>query len=251
MTVELEVLEASVKGLREMVEPLGADEIRASAYPAKWSVADVLSHLGSGAVISALRLDAALGGPEVEPQPIWDEWNAKDPEAAAADALRFDGALVERLRALSADERDQLSFAMGPMTFDYAGFIRLRVSEHVLHSWDIAAAFDPSATLLAAGAEMVLDALPMIARFGGKPTGAARQVSIRTTAPDRDYVIGIGGDAVSLATADANDVASPDLTLPAEALIRLVYGRLDPDHTPAVEGEEATLNALRATFTGV
>jgi hypothetical protein len=42
----------------------------------------------------------------------------------------------------------------------------------------------------------------------------------------------------------------PDLVLPAEAFIRLVYGRLDADHTPAVAGS-ADLDALRAAFPGV
>ncbi len=45
---------------------------------------------------------------------------------------------------------------------------------------------------------------------------------------------------------------APDTTrlhLPAEALIRLVYGRLDPEHTPAIEGD-ADLDALRRTFPG-
>ena len=42
-----------------------------------------------------------------------------------------------------------------------------------------------------------------------------------------------------------------DLTLPAEAFVRLVYGRLDPDHTPAFEGDPADLDTLRRTFPGV
>jgi hypothetical protein len=38
--------------------------------------------------------------------------------------------------------------------------------------------------------------------------------------------------------------------LPAEALIRLVYGRLDPDHTPAVKGDPDVLDRLRRVFPG-
>ena len=38
--------------------------------------------------------------------------------------------------------------------------------------------------------------------------------------------------------------------MPAEAFIRLVYGRLDPAHTPAVDGDAALLDQLRATFPG-
>jgi len=39
--------------------------------------------------------------------------------------------------------------------------------------------------------------------------------------------------------------------MPAEALLRLAYGRLDPAHTPAeVEADPADLNRLRAVFPG-
>jgi hypothetical protein len=44
-------------------------------------------------------------------------------------------------------------------------------------------------------------------------------------------------------------VDDPDLVLPAEALIRLVYGRLDPEHTPPVGGT-ADLDELRRVFPG-
>jgi hypothetical protein len=38
--------------------------------------------------------------------------------------------------------------------------------------------------------------------------------------------------------------------LPAEALLRLVYGRLDPDHTPAQVIGAGTLDELREVFPG-
>jgi hypothetical protein len=42
------------------------------------------------------------------------------------------------------------------------------------------------------------------------------------------------------------------LDLPAEAFVRLVYGRLDPDHTPdAVTATGVDLDLLRRTFPGV
>jgi hypothetical protein len=41
-----------------------------------------------------------------------------------------------------------------------------------------------------------------------------------------------------------------DLTLFAEAFVRLVYGRLDPVHTPPFDGDAALLDQLRAVFPG-
>jgi hypothetical protein len=44
----------------------------------------------------------------------------------------------------------------------------------------------------------------------------------------------------------------PVLRLPVAAFVRLVYGRLDPDHTPAsVVAEGVDLDDLRKAFPGV
>jgi hypothetical protein len=43
-----------------------------------------------------------------------------------------------------------------------------------------------------------------------------------------------------------------ELLLPTESFLRLVYGRLDPDHTPPLElTGPVTLDELRAVFPGV
>ena len=41
-----------------------------------------------------------------------------------------------------------------------------------------------------------------------------------------------------------------ELSLPAEAFIRLIYGRLDPAHTPRVEAAGVDLDELRLIFPG-
>jgi MDMPI C-terminal domain len=47
------------------------------------------------------------------------------------------------------------------------------------------------------------------------------------------------------------DVPVGELSMPAEALLRLAYGRLDPLHTPpSVTGEPADLERLRQVFPG-
>jgi hypothetical protein len=38
--------------------------------------------------------------------------------------------------------------------------------------------------------------------------------------------------------------------LPAEAFVRLVYGRLDPDHTPPLTSRQVDLDRLRRAFPG-
>jgi uncharacterized protein (TIGR03083 family) len=248
MADQFSVLSASVARLRDLVGTLGPDQLRAPAYPTEWTVADVLSHIGSGALLAAGRIDAGLGGPDQDPQPVWDEWNAKDPDAKAADALVADAALIERIEALNDDERGSLQVSLGPMKLDYAGFLTLRTSEHIVHSWDIAVTFDPTATLAADGVPIVLDVIPIIGGFIAKPTGSTREVRVHTTELDGQYLVSLTPDGVALAASDGS--APPDLELPAEAFVRLVYGRLDPDHTPDVKGAEGDLDELRRTFPG-
>jgi MDMPI C-terminal domain len=49
----------------------------------------------------------------------------------------------------------------------------------------------------------------------------------------------------------SGDAEIPHVTMPAEALLRLAYGRLDPDHTPSsVSGDAGVLDKLRAIFPG-
>jgi len=237
------VLDASVQRLADQVEPLTPQQVRQQAYPTEWTVADVLSHLGSGATIMRLRLDG-----EVDMQAIWDEWNAKDPDTQAADALGADDQLQHRLESLTAEDQDRMRFAMGPMELDLVTFLTLRLNEHSLHAWDVAVTLDAGATLPDDEAALVVDTLPMMTRFAGKPTGVERDISIRTVAPSRTFALALRPDGVTLTPGEAVD--APDLELPAEALVRLVSGRLDPEHTPAGLVGASHLDELRQVFPG-
>ena len=251
MTNSLDALRTSTARLRRIVEPLGPEQLSAQSYDAEWSVADVLSHLGSGAVIMHRRIDANLEGVEVAPDfanPIWDEWNAKSPEAKSADSLRADVALTDRFDSLTDEQRSRLVVSMGPVQFDFEHFVGARLNEHVLHTWDIEVAFEPNATVPAEAARFVVDNLAMIVQYTGKPTGAERDVHVRTVDPARRFTLSLGADGVAL-VADAGD-SVPDLELPAEAFARLVYGRLDAAHTPPFRGT-ADLDELRRVFPAV
>ena len=79
-------LAASVLRLRELVRVFDIDQLESASYPAGWTIADVLSHLGSSAVLMERRLEAALAReplPDDVAQPVWDEWNAKSRQPAA------------------------------------------------------------------------------------------------------------------------------------------------------------------------
>ncbi|MGF7235214.1 MAG: maleylpyruvate isomerase N-terminal domain-containing protein [Frankia sp.] len=242
----------SHENVRALVEPLSGEALRDPSYATEWTIAQVLSHLGSGAEIGRVVLDAAVAG---QPSPgqdtfiaIWDIWNAKTPDAQAADALVADRALVERYEALDDDQLQNVRISMGPMELDATAAIGLRLAEHAIHTWDIAVMLDPTATIAEVAVDQLIDGLGMIAGFAGKPIGTSADIHVTTTGPDRDFSL-TAGDAVALTAWDAK-TGQARLTLPAEAFIRLVYGRLDPAHTPSVKADGIQLDELRAVFPG-
>src|ERR1700733_10611163 len=92
--------------LQALVEPLGQDQLEQRSYASEWSIAQVLSHLGSGAEIFGLFLAAGLTGQDPPGReafgPIWEVWNAKSPQAQAADALRADAVTLARFESMDA-----------------------------------------------------------------------------------------------------------------------------------------------------
>jgi uncharacterized protein (TIGR03083 family) len=248
----IEALRHSSDNLRAKVQPLDAEQVRRQSYPSEWTIAQVLSHLGSGAQIFSLFLEAGLTGAPTPGQeafpPIWDVWNARSPEAQAAEALIADGDLVERFESLDAGQLESVRLQLFGMDLDITGLARMRLSEHAIHTWDIAVALDPAATVAADATDLLIDTLDQVAGRAGKPEGKLLKLSVSTTSPERHFLLETA-ENVTLAAADPDD-SLPQLRLPAEAFIRLVYGRLDEAHTPAVETRQVDLDELRTIFPG-
>ena len=247
----LGALRASVGHLRDLCQNLDDGQLERQSYSSEWTIAQVLSHLGSGAVILRRRLQDIRAGsttPEDFAPSVWDDWNAKTPRAQVDDALVADEAVLEALEDVSEVERSELTFAMGPLSLGFNEFAGLRLNEHAFHTWDIEVVFDDGARLPGDATALVVDNLALIARFSGRPDGQERTVAVRTSDPERDISLRVSADGVELTAGLRGQ--PPELELPAEAFCRLVYGRLDPDHTPAFAGDPALLDALRAVFPG-
>src|SRR3954468_19389144 len=93
----VDALRSSVERLHDLAEARSEEDLTSGAYPAEWTVAQVLSHLGSGAVIMQRRLEDALAGqdtPDDFAPGVWSSWNAKRPVAQRDDALVADAALL-------------------------------------------------------------------------------------------------------------------------------------------------------------
>ena len=136
--------------------------------------------------------------------------------------------------------------SLGPLEVDFDGFVGLRLNEHLVHTWDVEVADDPTATLLPVPVPFVLDSLAPLVRWTGRPEGSDT-IRVHTDDPRRDLTVSLGPDTVTLTSSE--DATAPDLVLPGEAFVRLVYGRLDPDHTPAASDADV-IARLRAVFPG-
>jgi uncharacterized protein (TIGR03083 family) len=250
MTDALDALEVSVAYLRSIIEGMSEDQYVASAHPTEWTVADVMSHLGSGAIISKRSIDDGVEGRETPPkfnESVWDVWNAKTPHAQVTDALDADKALLNRMLELTPEERGRYFLNIGPMRFDFDAAVRLRLGEHVFHTWDIEESFNTAATLQSEALPFLFANLELLMRFAAKPSGKEHTLHIRTSDPRKDFAITQTIDGVSLE--EVEGVETFDLEIPAEAFLRLAYGRLDEKHTPA--GIDAThLAELRRVFPG-
>jgi uncharacterized protein (TIGR03083 family) len=250
----ISALRSSQDRLAALVEPLGPDRVTAPSMAAGWSVAQVLSHLGSQAEIFTAILDAALAqrplpGPEAFP-PVWDAWNARSAVDQVADGVAANEGFVRRVEELSDAQLEGLAFAVFGMDLDAAGFLRMRLSEHALHTWDVAAALDPTAGVSPEAVDLLVDTLPEMARRVGKAQDAPIRIRMVTSDPSRDLAL-VVDDEVRIGRFESGSTDGV-LRLPAEALVRLVYGRLDAEHTPTVEldAPDLTLDTLRSVFPG-
>ena len=245
---------ASHDRLAGIVATLDSDDLRKQSYAKEWSIADVLSHLGSGAEIFELSLNAGLGGEapgQEDNQRIWDTWNARSPEEQAAQSIAANEALVSRVESLTPDQLAAFRVSMfGGMIMDAAGLLRMRLSEHAVHSWDVAVVVDPAARVSQDAVGLLVGGLPQMMQWMGKKADEPAVIAVTATSPDGAYTLDTGG--VTLTPVAPEAPASASLELTSEALLRLVYGRVD--ESAVASGELRTTNVtlpeLQAIFPG-
>lgn len=245
---------ASHDRLAGIAGSLDSDGLRARSYDKDWSIAQVLSHLGSQAEIFGLSLDAGLSGGDPPGQesfpPIWDKWNSRSPEEQAAQSIAVNAALVARIEALSEAELASIRVAMFGRILDAAGLLRMRLNEHAVHTWDVAVVLDPSARVAADAVELLIDGVPQTMQWMSKKADKPAVIAVTTTGPARTFTLDTGG--VTLTPGAPETAATASLEATTEALLRLVYGRVD--ESTAAPGElrlaGVTLAELRAVFPG-
>ena len=250
-------LRGSQQRLADLVGSLVPEQLHAPSYDAGWTIAQVLAHIGAQAEIAQQALAAALSGREPFGldgfRSILAVWNARDPGQQAVECLVSDREHVRRLEQVTDEQLAGMRLRILGTQYDAAGLVWLRLGEHALHSWDIAVSLDPAAVIAPQSVTMLADRVPQVAACGAKPPGAPYRVAIQTTDPDREFLLSAAQTvSMSEVAAGAAGDGIPALRMPAEALLRLVYGRLDPGHTPPVQAlsGQVDLDLLRRTFPG-
>jgi uncharacterized protein (TIGR03083 family) len=238
--------------LGAFVKNLSSEDLGRPSGASEWTVAQVLSHLGSAAEIGHHTLTTGKADLGAAPA-VWDRWNAMSPRQQADRFMAADERLIESYEALDDEELDSKLIDVGflPQPVHVGFLATMRLSEVGLHGWDINVAFDPQATVAGHIVPIVLEQLPLFAGFFAKPIGRSGVVAIETTDPTRHYRLELREEGASLTEGPAAD-ATARASLAAEAWLRLTAGRLAADHTPegvGIEGD-VSLDDLRRLFPG-
>lgn len=251
----LTALRRSHERLVAAVEPLSPAALEGPAYPSEWSIAQTVSHIGSGSEIFTMVFEAARDGRDAPSreayQEVWAVWDAKSPVDQAADGLRSSAIFLSRVEALSAEAAAAFRVSLYNGEQDLNGLLRTRLSEHAMHTWDVVVPFDLEAGLEPDATALLLEELPWLIHRAGKPVPIPLHTEVVTRDPDRAYTLDVDEDGPRLVAVDPDTaVGDSALRLPAEAFVRLVYGRLDAEHTPDYEPDGIDLDTLRRVFPG-
>ncbi|MEP9365191.1 maleylpyruvate isomerase family mycothiol-dependent enzyme [Nocardioides sp. CN2-186] len=239
--------------LAALVPDLDEEQLTGPSGASEWTVAQALSHLGSGAEITVKPIADAAGLPfEAEDnQDVWARWDASAPLDQAAGFVEHDAHYLDVVEGLSAAQKADLSIDLGflPEPVPLVVALGMRLNEVAAHAWDVRVGLDPEAGIDPGSAALLLELyagpLGFLLGFAAKPDQLSEPA--RVAVPGGGIVV---TDAVAV-TSDLDD-ATATFEGPAEAVARLLTGRLKSEFTPAgvqVTGN-VSLDDLRKVFPG-
>ena len=245
-------LRAEHDRLAGLVSTLSDDQLAATSGASEWTVAQALSHLGSGAEIGRAPIARAAGETVAaeDNQTIWARWDASTPRAQAEGFVASNGRWLETVEAFTPEQRSSLIVDLGflPEPVPLLTALGMRLNEVANHSWDVRVAFDPDAGVDTESAAVLVDLLTgpvgFLLGFLAKRAELADPVSLAV--PGAGLVI---DDTATLV--DHLEAPSATFNGPPEAFIRLVSGRLkDPYANGVTVDGSLTLDDLRRVFPG-
>ncbi|WP_297622368.1 maleylpyruvate isomerase family mycothiol-dependent enzyme [Nocardioides sp.] len=245
-------LRANHDTLAALVPTLSEEQLARPSGATEWTVAQVLSHLGSGAEIARTPI-ATAAGQQVEPednQSIWARWDASSPTEQAAGFVTHDAAYLDTVEALDPGQHDSLTIDLGflPQPVPLVVALGMRLNEVANHAWDVRVAFDPSASVDADSAELLVEL------FRG-PLAFLLGFSAHADQIERDVRLAIPGGSIEITdtvtVTGVSDAPTATFEGPTEAVVRLLSGRLSAEHAADVNvSGNVTLDQLRKVFPG-
>jgi len=238
--------------LETLLPNLAVEQLERPSGAAEWTVAHVLSHLGSGAEINRKPIARAAGESvaEEDNQAVWARWDAATPVEQAAGFVEHDRAFLATVEGLTPEQLASTTVELGflPEPVPVLVPLALRLNELANHSWDVRVALDPGAEVAAESAEVLLELfagpLWFLLGFAGRADQVAEPV--RLAVPGGGIVV---DDGVSVVTSPADPTAT--LSGARGAVVRLLSGRLKAPYDEGVEVEgNVTLDDLRRVFPG-
>jgi uncharacterized protein (TIGR03083 family) len=218
-------------GYLEKLPPAGWTEQSACS---EWQVYQVVSHIGSQPEIHAGTLNAGLrGAPPMtddDRKAIWARFDAMQPDEVLPAFKANNDAFVALVDSLSEEELGKtIPWIFGPTPL--ASVLAGRLNEQALHNWDVKRVHDTRVKVTAAAVPDLLE-VNVPSRVGrlAQPARAealvGKTIQFLYSQPDGAVSVSVEADG---AQATPGNAEAPDLTveLPAEALIRLIWGRYD------------------------
>jgi uncharacterized protein (TIGR03083 family) len=225
-----------------------------------WSVREIVAHLAEGMDRFGRQVRGALAGQPVEFS--MPERNARRAEVKALPTAE----LIARLEAHTAAffdsverlDDDDLTRAIVPMAAGLTPILQvayLRLYEPALHRWDVLAPSNPTATVDAVAADLLLDYALLVA-----PRQASREVLGDTRGACALAIDGAATRRVGLTwhdgalTVTPTAPAAPDATLhlAPESVVRLTSGRLPlaalDRNAAGIEGDRERVALLSRAF---
>jgi uncharacterized protein (TIGR03083 family) len=231
---------------------LDRDRLDAPSGADGWTVAQVLSHLGSGAEIGLAPIARATGqsAESEDNRTIWARWDAASPTDQATGFIEHNTRWLRTVEALTPEQRSSLTVDLGflPEPVPLATALGMRLNEVANHSWDVRVALDPDAEVHTDSAAVLLDLLTgplgFMLGFFAKPAELSEPAAVAVPG---------GGLVIQDAVTVVSDPKSPSATFhgPPGAFIRLLSGRLKEPYDTGVTVEgNVTLDDLHRVFPG-
>ena len=244
----IELIAAETGRLKEYLRGAGPDEWRRDSPCEGWTVGDVAGHLGWAAEFFADAISQGRSGVTSAPEGLPEVGSmppAEIPEFIARMAREYHRSAGDNLAEAFASSVDRLSGIFSIMEEDdwskecwtFRGpqpalaYVTIRISEVVIHSWDIRFPSDPTARLSPDCVAPVLERLPVwlnamgLAEF--QPSQPPARYRFQTTGAaglQRDVVA--TGQEVRVEEPQGEPTAT--FTCDADVLALMVWGRLKP-----------------------